>query len=90
MTREEFDTLLTQAADPNQTALALSQIREGVGELFNSNENLSQQVAESNETIAQLRQTNMQLFLRIGGQAPQEEEKEETLEEMDERLRKML
>ena len=54
MTREEFDTLLTQAADPNQTALALSQIREGVGELFNSNENLSQQVAESNETIAQL------------------------------------
>lgn len=90
MTREEFDTLLTQAADPNQTALALSQIREGVGELFNSNENLSQQVAESNDTIAQLRQTNMQLFLRIGGQAPQEEEKEETLEEMDERLRKML
>ena len=90
MTREEFNTLLTQAADPNQTALALSQIREGVGELFNSNENLSQQVAESNETIAQLRQTNMQLFLRIGGQAPEEEEKEETLEEMDERLRKML
>lgn len=90
MTREEFDTLLTQAADPNQTALALSQIREGVGELFNSNENLSQQVAEGNETIAQLRQTNMQLFLRIGGQAPEEEEKEETLEEMDERLRKML
>ena len=90
MTREEFETLLTQAADPNQTALALSQIREGVGELFNSNENLSQQVAESNETIAQLRQTNMQLFLRIGGQAPEEEEKEETLEEMDERLRKML
>lgn len=90
MTREEFDTLLTQATDPNQTALALSQIREGVGELYNSNENLSQQVAESNETIAQLRQTNMQLFLRIGGQAPQEEEKEETLEEMDERLRKML
>ena len=90
MTREEFDTLLTQAADPNQTALALSQIREGVGELFNSNENLSQQVTESNETIAQLRQTNMQLFLRIGGQAPEEEEKEETLEEMDERLRKML
>ena len=90
MTREEFDTLLTQAADPNQTALALSQIREGVGELFNSNDNLSQQVAESNETIAQLRQTNMQLFLRIGGQAPEEEEKEETLEEMDERLRKML
>ena len=90
MTREEFDTLLTQAADPNQTALALSQIREGVGELFNSNENLSQQVAESNETIAQLRQTNMQLFLRIGGQAPEEEEKEETLEEMDERLRQVL
>ena len=90
MTREEFNTLLTQAADPNQTALALSQIREGVGTLFDSNENLSQQVAESNETIAQLRQTNMQLFLRIGGQAPQEEEKEETLEEMDERLRKML
>ena len=90
MTREEFDTLLTQAADPNQTAMALAQIREGVGELFNSNENLSQQVAESNETIAQLRQTNMQLFLRIGGQAPEEEEKEETLEEMDERLRKML
>ena len=90
MTREEFDTLLTQAADPNQTALALSQIREGVGELFNSNENLAQQVAEGNETINQLRQTNMQLFLRIGGQAPEEEEKEETLEEMDERLRKML
>lgn len=90
MTREEFDTLLTQAADPNQTALALSQIREGVGELFNSNENLSQQVNDSNETINQLRQTNMQLFLRIGGQAPEEEEKEETLEEMDERLRKML
>ena len=90
MTREEFDTLLTQAADPNQTALALSQIREGVGELFNSNENLSKQVNDDNETIAQLRQTNMQLFLRIGGQAPQEEEKEETLEEMDERLRKML
>ena len=90
MTREEFDTLLTQATDPNQTALALSQIREGVGELFNSNEKLSQQVADGNETIAQLRQTNMQLFLRIGGQAPEEEEKEETLEEMDERLRKML
>ena len=90
MTREEFETLLTQAADPNQTALALSQIREGVGELFNSNENLSQQVAEGNETIAELRQTNRQLFLRIGGQAPEEEEKEETLEEMDERLRKML
>ena len=90
MTREEFNTMLTQAADPNQTALALSQIREGVGELFNSNENLSQQVAEGNETINQLRQTNMQLFLRIGGQAPEEEEKEETLEEMDERLRKML
>lgn len=90
MTREEFDTLLTQAADPNQTAMALTQIREGVDTLFNSNENLSQQVAESNETIAQLRQTNMQLFLRIGGQAPEEEEKEETLEEMDERLRKML
>ena len=90
MTREEFDTLLTQAADPNQTALALSQIREGVGELFNSNENLSKQVNDSNETINQLRQTKMQLFLRIGGQAPEEEEKEETLEEMDERLRKML
>ena len=90
MTREEFETLLTQAADPNQTAIALTQIREGVGELFNSNENLSQQVAEGNETINQLRQTNMQLFLRIGGQAPEEEEKEETLEEMDERLRKML
>lgn len=90
MTREEFETLLTQAADPNQTAMALSNIREGVGTLFDSNEQLSKQVNEDNETIAQLRQTNMQLFLRIGGQAPQEEEKEETLEEMDERLRKML
>ena len=90
MTREEFETLLTQATDPNQTAMALAQIREGVGELFNSNENLSKQVNDSNETINQLRQTNMQLFLRIGGQAPEEEEKEETLEEMDERLRKML
>ena len=91
MTREEFAELLGRASNPDTSAEALLGISDGTNELFDAIEAAQNQANEDAKTIAELRDANTRLFQRIGVSEPQEEEEhEETLDEMDERLRKEI
>ena len=73
MTRDEVLALITQAANADTAPAALSELTGAVNELFTTNETLTQTVQENEETIANLRDTNMRLFL---AQTDQVEDKE--------------
>lgn len=90
MTREEMKAALIRAANPDTAAEALTEISAAVDDLYTENEAAAAATAKANETIAQLRDANMRLFLRIGGDAETEEEKEETIDEMTARLRESM
>lgn len=63
MTRDEVLALITQAANADTAPAALSELTGAVNELFTTNETLTQTVQENETTIANLRDTNMRLFL---------------------------
>lgn len=90
MTKDEFDGLLLQAANADTAPEALSKIRDGVNDLFGEAETLKAANEASTKQIADLRDTNMRLFLRTTGNVKDEDEHEETVEELNERLRKKL
>lgn len=73
MTRDEVLALITQAANADTAPAALSELTGVVNELFTTNETLTQTVQENESTIANLRDTNMRLFL---AQTEKVEEKE--------------
>lgn len=63
MTRDEVKNLITQAANADTAPAALQELQAAVDDLFTTNETLTQTVAEQDSTIANLRDTNMRLFL---------------------------
>ena len=89
MTREEFKALLAGAANPDTAADSLTSISDGVEGLFSELEAASAKASSDAETINQLRDSNMRLFLRVSGTAPDDPEPdhEETVDEMKNRLR---
>lgn len=90
MTREEFAAFMKDAADANKAPDALSRIKDGVEEMFATIDTLSESKTANEATIAELRDVNMRMFLRQGSPAEDDEDEEETLDEMDERLRKQI
>lgn len=82
MTRDEVLALITQAANADTAPAALSELTGAVNELFTTNETLTQTVQENETTIANLRDTNMRLFLAQTEKVKEEEpEPEKTAED---------
>lgn len=81
MTREEFNDLLTKAANPDTGIEALTSLKESGKELFDTIESLTSKVNDSDKRIRDLQDSNMKLFLKIGTpeknepDGPSEEEK---------------
>ena len=65
MTHDEMKALIAQAADPDKAAEALTAIAEEVTTLYDTVDSYAAQVAEKDKTIADLRDSNTRLFLRI-------------------------
>lgn len=86
MTRDEVLTLITQAANADTAPAALQQLQAAVGDLFTTNDTLSQTVNEQTATIANLRDTNMRLFLSQSKKVEDNEEEEKTPDEIFEEL----
>lgn len=92
MTREEFKAHMIDATDAVKAPEALAAIRDGVEELFTTNEAAQAQATKDKATIHELQGVNMRMFLR-GGNGQQEggqEEQEETLDEYNARIGKMI
>lgn len=82
MTRDEVLALITQAANADTAPAALSELTGAVNELFTTNETLTKTVQENETTIANLRDTNMRLFLAQTEKVKEEEpEPEKTAED---------
>lgn len=82
MTLEEVLALITQAANADTAPAALSELTGAVNELFTTNETLTQTVQENETTIANLRDTNMRLFLAQTEKVKEDEpEPEKTAED---------
>lgn len=82
MTRDEVLALITQAANTDTAPAALSELTGAVNELFTTNETLTQTVQENESTIANLRDTNMRLFLAQTEKVKEDEpEPEKTAED---------
>ena len=82
MIRDEVLALITQAANADTAPAALSELTGAVNELFTTNETLTQTVQENETTIANLRDTNMRLFLAQTEKVKEDEpEPEKTAED---------
>ena len=82
MTRDEVLALITQAANADTAPAALSELTGAVNELFTTNETLTKTVQENESTIANLRDTNMRLFLAQTEKVKEDEpEPEKTAED---------
>lgn len=82
MTRDEVLALITQAANADTAPAALSELTGAVNELFTTNETLTKTVQENETTIANLRDTNMRLFLAQTEKVKEDEpEPEKTAED---------
>lgn len=82
MTRDEVLALITQAANADTAPAALSELTGAVNELFTTNETLKNTVQENETTIANLRDTNMRLFLAQTEKVKEDEpEPEKTAED---------
>lgn len=82
MTRDEVLALVTQAANADTAPAALTELTGAINELFTTNETLTQTVQEHESTIANLRDTNMRLFLAQTEKVEEEEpEPEKTAED---------
>ena len=92
MTRDEVLALITQAANADTAPAALSELTGAVNELFTTNETLTQTVQENETTIANLRDTNMRLFLAQTEKVKEDEpEPEKTAEEyLNELIEKIM
>lgn len=65
MTRDEMTAIIAQAADPDKAAEALTAIADEVKNLYDTADSYAAQVAEKDKTIADLRDSNTRLMLRI-------------------------
>ena len=82
MTRDEVLALITQAANADTAPAALSELTGAVNELFTTNETLTKTVQENETTIANLRDTNMRMFLAQTEKVKEDEpEPEKTAED---------
>lgn len=90
MTTEELNALLAQAADPNNAPVALATLKDKVTDLITASSNAAIKAQEDAKTIQDLRDTNMRMFLRVTGEAGGQEEHEETVDELNARLRAAL
>lgn len=92
MTRDEVLALITQAANADTAPAALSELTGAVNELFTTNETLTHTVQENETTIANLRDTNMRLFLAQTEKVKEDEpEPEKTAEDyLNELLEKIM
>lgn len=82
MTRDEVLALITQAANADTAPAALSELTGAVNELFTTNDTLTKTVQENATTIANLRDTNMRLFLAQTEKVKEDEpEPEKTAED---------
>lgn len=92
MTRDEVLALITQAANADTAPAALSELTGAVNELFTTNETLTKTVQENETTIANLRDTNMRLFLAQTEKVKEEEpEPEKTAEDyLNELVKKIM
>lgn len=90
MTRDEFNTYIVNAADSTKAPEALAAIRDGVSELFVENEAAAAKAASDKQKIDELQQVNMRMFLRSGGQQGSDTEEEESLEEFNARMGKLI
>lgn len=86
MTRDEFNAYMTDAADSVKAPEALSKIRDGVIELFTSNEAAAAQAAKDKQKIDELQGVNMRMFLRGGAETSTAEEHDETIDEYKARM----
>lgn len=90
MTPEELAALMADAIDPNKAPEALIKIREHITALTTTSATLAEKTEADQKTIAELRDTNMRLFLHTGAAATTEEPAEETPEQIRDNLRKKL
>lgn len=92
MTRDEALALITQAANADTAPAALSELTAAVNELFTTNETLTKTVQENETTIANLRDTNMRLFLAQTEEVKEDEpEPEKTTEDyLNELIEKIM
>lgn len=88
ITKDEFSKLLVMATDPDKAPEALQQLQEHGEEIFSDVENFTKQLEEHKAKVAELRDTNMRMFLKVGakGEEIRAEEKEETGDEKFDRL----
>ena len=77
MTPEELKALLAAAANADTAPEALTHISDKVTALMAEHDKLTAEKAEADKTIANLRDTNMRLFLRTTGTAPDESKEEQ-------------
>lgn len=87
MKTDIMDALLKSASDPNTAPEALASLRDAIiadNDTLVANEAT---ISKLNGDIATLRDTNQRLFLRVSSIEEPDEEKEETLEEFNERMR---
>lgn len=91
MTRDEFKGYMADAADANKAPAALAAISDGVAELFATSESAAAKIAEHEATISELRNVNTQMLLRsVGADGAEDEPKEETLDEFNARMGKLM
>lgn len=74
MTRDEMRALIRQAANPDTAAEALTAIDAEVTSMFDTIEAGGNRTKDLEGQVAQLRDSNMRLFLRVTGEAPKDPE----------------
>lgn len=81
MTFEEFNTksteVLEKLEDQGAVSIILDELREGFGELTEKVKEVEADNAVLREKNDKLQTANMELFLKVGNPAKEEEEKEE-------------
>lgn len=88
-TREEMNKLLKDAANPDKAAEALTDISESLTELFDTLEAGNANITKLNETVSELRDSNMRLFLRVTSE-PEKGEEENQEEKFLESIEKQI
>lgn len=87
LSKEKLNQLLKEATNPDKAPLALQQLTDEVSGLIDEHAAATATLGEKDNTIAQLRDTNMQLFLRTTGNPEQTQvEKEKTPDELFDEL----
>ena len=66
MTREEFNELVTAAANPDTGIEALSKLKEEGASVFDTIDSLTADIESKDNRIRDLQDSNMKLFLKVG------------------------